>query len=72
MPACTNFSHVLTDNSPHFTMRIVAGVVELKLCHYRVRAWGGVTGHGGMFHAQLEQSFYLVYGSVGVRRVVRA
>ena len=49
-----------------------AGVVAIYLCHALVRAVVGVIEHGGMFHAQLEKSFYLVPGSGGVCRVVCA
>ena len=43
----------------------VAGIDEIKLCHYLIQAGGGVTGYGDMFHAQHDQSFHLVYRSGG-------
>jgi hypothetical protein len=51
---------------------LVAGVVEITLCHALVQAVVGVTECGGMFCAHLEQSFKMVPGSGGLSRVVRA
>ena len=46
--------------------------VEIRLLPVLVLAVVGMTWHGGMFCAQLEQSFRMVYGSGGVCWVVRA